>query len=336
MMREHVKRGENAMHRRRGRSFKRALIEVSLVAVCGACRAVGAQEVALPEAPSAILARVAAASADAGKDDGQGPETTQQTQKNTANTDKTTQATTPAQDAANQRASAMLPPCPTAGLMGKILFLPGATHDPCQEEGQLQAIVDPGHVKPMSSAQKGELAIWSVLDPFNLLSITAFSAISIAANSHSAYGPGFAGFGRLTGYSLVGDVQGEFLGTYLIPVLTHEDPRYHRMGRGPIPRRALHAVLHTYVTQHDDGRLMPNFSVLAGYPVGNVLSNLYVPGIATNGEATARRIVYGIALNPVGDVVAEFLPDVARRIHVRVLFVQQILNKVAQGSGTPP
>jgi hypothetical protein len=291
--------------------------------------AAGAQvqeRLTLPEAPSALLAGVA--------EDGQiasavGQQNAQRGSKQ-ADTPET-----PGQVAADQRASATLPPCESSGLMGKILWLPGSSHDPCQEQGQLEVIVEAGNVKPITSAQKGELAIRSVLDPFNLLSITAFSAISIAANSHSAYGPGFEGFGSLTGYSLAGDVQGEFLGTYLIPVVTHEDPRYHRMARGPIARRALHAVVHTYVTQHDDGRLMPNYSVLAGYPIGNVLSNLYVPGIATNGQATARRIVYGIALNPVGDVVAEFLPDVARRIHVRVLFVQQILNKVAQGPTTP-
>jgi hypothetical protein len=272
--------------------------------------------VTLPDAPSALMAK--GAEGQAGSAGG-----TQDAGK---------QAAAAGQAASDQRASATLPPCESSGLLGKILWMPGNSHDPCDEMGQLEAIVDAGHVKPMTPADKGELAIRSVLDPFNLLTITAFSGISIAANSHSAYGPGFEGFAKLTGYSFAGDIQGEFLGTYLIPVMTREDPRYHRMGQGPIARRALHAVVHTYVTQHDNGSLMPNYSVLAGYPVGNVLSNLYVPGIATNGEATARRIVYGIALNPIGDVVGEFLPDVARRIHIHVIFVQQILNKVAQGS----
>jgi hypothetical protein len=285
----------------------------------------GPEVVTLPDAPSALLAT----DANVGQvGSAVGP---QEAQKETQ---KDEQKAVTAQQSADQRASATLPPCASSGLLGRILWMPGSTHDPCQEEGQLEAIVDAGHVKPMTPAQKKELAIRSVLDPFNLLSITAFSGISVAANAHSAYGPGVKGFGRLTGYSLAGDVQGEFLGTYLIPVVTHEDPRYHRMGHGAIPHRALHAVVHTYVTQHDNGSLMPNYSVLAGYPIGNVLSNLYVPGIATNGQATARRIVYGIALNPVGDIVAEFLPDVARRIHIRVLFVQQILNKVAQGGTT--
>ncbi len=282
--------------------------------------------ITLPDAPSALLVQTTAGQAgtqDAAKKPAGGGQATQQTPGGQISA---------GQAASDQRASATLPPCESSGLMGKILWMPGNSHDPCDEMGQLEAIVEAGHAKPMTSADKKELAIRSVLDPFNLLTITAFSGISIAANSHSAYGPGLKGFAKLTGYSFAGDVQGEFIGTYLIPVMTHEDPRYHRMGDGPIPRRALHAVVHTYVTQHDNGSLMPNYSVLAGYPIGNVLSNLYVPGIATNGEATARRIVYGIALNPIGDVVGEFLPDVARRIHIHVIFVQQILNKVAQGS----
>jgi hypothetical protein len=289
----------------------------------------------LPDAPSTLLTQAADGQVGSalGKQDADKQQETPATQ--TPATKTPAVQTAARQAAADQRASVSLPPCENSGLMGKILWMPGNTHDPCDEMGQLEAIVDAGNVKPMTRADKEELTIRSILDPFNLLTITAFSGISIAANSHSAYGPGLKGFARLTGYSFAGDVQGEVIGTYVIPVLTHEDPRYHRMSHGPIPRRALHAVVHTYVTQHDNGSLMPNYSVLAGYPIGNVLSNLYVPGLATNGQATARRIAYGIALNPVGDVVAEFLPDVARRIHIHVIFVQQILNKVAPGSQTP-
>ncbi len=60
--------------------------------------------------------------------------------------------------------------------------------------------------------------------------------------------------------------------------------------------------------------------------------NLYVPGIATDAPATGKRILVGLATNPADDIVSEFLPDVAKRIHVRIVFVQQIMNQVALGS----
>lgn len=278
----------------------------------------------LPESPGAMLASVAARAQSAA---GTQAETAKSKAQESDQTPE--QARQAAQAEADQKASARLPACPMVGLQGTILFLPGTSHDPCQEENQLQFIVEAGHAKPLTVAQKGALAVRGVVDPFNLLSIGFFSSITIAENSHTAYGPGFRGAGRLTGYSLVGDVQGEFIGTFAIPALTHEDPRYRRMPGAPLSRRIAHALVHTIVTQHDDGSLMPNYSVLLGYPISNELSNLYVPGIETNGPATTKRILVGIATDPIGQIVAEFLPDVAKRIHIRVIFVQQILNQVA-------
>jgi hypothetical protein len=202
---------------------------------------------------------------------------------------------------------------------------------PCREENRLQPIVSSSRVAPLTVRDKGELAIRDVVDPFNLITIAGASAITIAANSHTVYGPGFAGFGKLTGYSFAEDAMGEGIGTFAIPSLVHQDPRYHRMPDKPFGRRLLHAVAHTVVSQHDDGRLMPNYATLIGYPLGTELCDLYVPGLRTSLPATGERAAVGLATNPIGDIVAEFLPDIARRIHIRIVFIQQIMNQVANG-----
>jgi hypothetical protein len=53
--------------------------------------------------------------------------------------------------------------------------------------------------------------------------------------------------------------------------------------------------------------------------------------------ASAERYGTGFATAPIDNFVTEFLPDVARRIHVRVVLIQQIINQVANvkdsGSG---
>ena len=131
-------------------------------------------------------------------------------------------------------------------------------------------------------------------------------------------------------------MQGEFVGTFAIPSLTHEDPRYYRLPGRPFPRRLLHAVSHTVLTRRDDGSTMPNYATLMTYPISAELTNLYVPGVRTNAPSTGKRIALGLATDTVGQIVAEFLPDVAKRIHIRVIFVQQILQQVAQeGTGGP-
>jgi hypothetical protein len=208
---------------------------------------------------------------------------------------------------------------------------------PCREENPIQSVVSSPYVKPLTDEQKFRLAVHEMKDPFNLAVLTGGGGIYIASNAHNPYGPGMKGWGKIEGYSLVQDAQGVFLGTFLIPVLTHEDPRYHRMGAGGIRRRVLHAALHTYVSQHDDGRLMPNYAVLGNYVIGSELANLWVPGTPVNASSTAKRIGLGIALDPAGTMIGEFLPDIARHIHVHNGLIQQLLNTVATGNpNTPP
>ena len=182
---------------------------------------------------------------------------------------------------------------------------------------------------PMTPKQKGYLALHDFVDPFNLGTIAAASAFTIGIDSHTAYGPGVGGFADLVGVSLLQDATGEFFGTFLIPSIAHEDPHYHRLPRASIPRRIFHAVSRTVVAQHDDGTPTLNYSTLLTYPIASELANLYVPGIQSDSKSTALRIVTGYALDPVNNLVTEFLPDVAKRVHIRIIFVQQILNQVA-------
>jgi hypothetical protein len=183
----------------------------------------------------------------------------------------------------------------------------------------------------LTPRQKGLLAVHNVVDPANLATIGLAAGFTIGIDSHTAYGPGFKGFGRYIGYSLSQDATGEFFSTFALDSLLHQDPHYHRMPTAPIPRRLLHAVSHTVVSQHDDGTPMVNYSTLLTYPISAEIANLYIPGVAVNGPSTAKRIAIGIASNPIDDLITEFLPDFAKRIHIRVVFMQQILNNISTG-----
>ncbi|MEO6815930.1 MAG: hypothetical protein ABI177_04460 [Edaphobacter sp.] len=210
---------------------------------------------------------------------------------------------------------------------------------PCSElVNPYQRFLETSVVMPLTSKQKGYLAIHNLTDPANLLTIVALSGFTIAIDSDTAYGPGLKGFGKNTGVSLLQDATGEFFGAFLIPSITHQDPRYFRMPQASIPRRIGHAIGHTFIANHDDGGLMPNYANLFGYPISAELSNLYVPGIHADPSSTIARIATGLATDPANNLITEFLPDVARHISIRIIFVQRILNQVAsqqqQGSNT--
>ena len=185
-------------------------------------------------------------------------------------------------------------------------------------------------VKPLTPKEKGWLAIRNLIDPFNLATIAGNSAIVVGSNSHSPYGPGMAGFARNVGVSFTQDMTAEFVTTFAIPSVVHEDPHYHRMPTASIERRFAHAIIQVVWTQGDNGKGMVNYSDLVGFAIDGEIANTYVPGQQTDLPATARRYATGLATAPIDNFITEVLPTIASRLHTRVVFVQNIINQVAR------
>jgi hypothetical protein len=183
-------------------------------------------------------------------------------------------------------------------------------------------------VKPLTPKEKRWLAVRNVMDPFNGLTILGGSAIAVGSDAHSAYGPGMKGFARNVGVSYTQDMTGEFFGTFLIPSIAHQDPHYHRMPNGSIPRRAGHAILQVFWAKGDNGKGMTNYAGLVGWAFEGEINDLYVPGERTDQRSTAERYAIGVGTAPIDNFITEFMPDLARRIHFRVVLFQWIVNQV--------
>jgi hypothetical protein len=201
---------------------------------------------------------------------------------------------------------------------------------PCPSQNWYQRFVNGPQDKPLTPKDKAWLALRNIVDPFNTITILGEAGISVAADSHSPYGPGMPGYGRYVGVSYTQDLTGEFFGTFLIPSVVHQDPRYHRMPDAKMARRIAHAAYQVVWTQGDNGKGMPNYANLAGFAIDDEISNLYVPGRKTDLGASASRYAIGMATAPIGNYIAEFLPDVARHIHVQIVVLQRIINQVAR------
>ena len=196
--------------------------------------------------------------------------------------------------------------------------------------------LDSAEPQPLTPRQKFLLAAKNVVDPFNLLTIGAVSAFSIASNANSHYGPGFPGFGKNVGVSFTQDMTGEFFGTFLIPSLAHQDPHYHRMPNLSLRRRILHVVDEVVIAQSDEGRPMFNYATVGGTILTNALGNLYVPGRNHSFGASTARIATSLATDPIGNAITEFVPDLARHVNFQVVVVQRLINRVAIAEGAPP
>jgi hypothetical protein len=185
-------------------------------------------------------------------------------------------------------------------------------------------------IHPMTPRQKGMLALRSTIDPYNFATIALVSAVSVASDPQSAYGPGFPGFGRNFGVAYCETAVGAFFGTFLVPTIFHQDPHYHRLPNASYPRRTLHAITQVVWAQNDYGVGIPNYSTFIATAIGDGLGNLYVPGRDTGFNATAARYATAIATDPIDNFINEFLPDVARRINVQIVLIHQVVNHVAK------
>jgi hypothetical protein len=240
-------------------------------------------------------------------------------------------------DAPQPQSRAAVPataPCPAESAAQ-----PGVQSAPCppqQTVNWYMRFTNGPQVKPMTPSEKRWLAARNVVDPFNAVTILGASAIAVGANAHSDYGPGMKGFGRYVGVSYSQDITLEFFSTFLIPSIVHQDPHYHRMPNANIPRRVRHSIVQVFWTLGDNGKGMVNYADLVGFAIEDEIGNLYVPGQKTNLPASAERYSIGLASAPIENFVYEFLPDVARRLHIRVVLFQQIINQVAKtGPGQP-
>jgi hypothetical protein len=187
--------------------------------------------------------------------------------------------------------------------------------------------VDTG-IHPLTPRQKAELAFRNTTDLYNFATIGFISALSVATDPNSPYGPGIPGFGRNFGVAYCETAVGEFFGTFLIPSIAHQDPHYHRMPNASYARRALHAITEVAWAQSDYGTGMPNYATLVGTAASIGIGNLYVPGRDTSFGSSAARYTTAIATSPIDNFITEFLPDVARRVNIRIVLVQQIVNQV--------
>jgi hypothetical protein len=213
---------------------------------------------------------------------------------------------------------------------GSLNNVTGSRLEPCTGNSHLLSrFVETPEPQPLTGTQKALLAAHNVIQPGSLATLGGSSAYTILTDAHTAYGPGFAGLGRSFGIGLVQDATGQFFGTWAIPALAGQDSRYHRMPHATVPRRILHAVEHTVIAQHDDGRPMLNVATLGTYPISAEISNLYVPGVHGNGPSTVKRVLSGYATDPIDTLITEFLPDFARHVQIHILFTQQILNQLS-------
>ena len=167
---------------------------------------------------------------------------------------------------------------------------------------------------PLSPRGKFVLAFHDSFDYSSFTWAAIQAAQGLALNSDPEFGHGMAGYGRYYWHSYVDGVSGTYFTEAIVPVLTHEDPRYYTLGCGGIFRRATYALSRTFLTKTDSGGVSFNWSEVGGNALEAALSNAYYP-VGERGLGQTMQN-WGVQMESaaLNNIAKEFWPDIRRKI----------------------
>ena len=130
---------------------------------------------------------------------------------------------------------------------------------------------------PLTTKQKFELALKSSFDPVPLTLVGAMAGYSQANNHLRPFGQGTQGYAKRFGVKFADASDDAMISKAVLPSIFHQDPRYFVKGTGSAQSRAFHAMVFPFVCRGDNGRSMPNYSMMLGVYASAELANKYYP-----------------------------------------------------------
>lgn len=163
---------------------------------------------------------------------------------------------------------------------------------------------------------KFDLFVKDTVDPVSFLSAGFNAGLDQASGRDPTFGKGSEGYTKRFAADFTSQTNWRFFTEFAYPTVFSEDPRYYPLGRGSGSVRLLHAAEHSFVAHRDDGSRMFNFSLWLGTGTAILLSDFIHPGNARRLGAGLRAEGYAVGVNLGFDVVREFAPEIARKLHL--------------------
>lgn len=177
------------------------------------------------------------------------------------------------------------------------------------------AAVSPNtELPPLSPRDKFVLAWHDSFDYSSFVWTGILAAQSLALNSDPELGHGPAAYARYYWRGFVDGVSGTYFTEAIVPVISHEDPRYYTLGHGGFSRRIAYSLSRTFLTKTDSGRTDFNWSEVGGNACEAALSNLYYPPQERGGRQTLRDWGTQMESAALNNIVKEFWPDIRHKV----------------------
>lgn len=140
-----------------------------------------------------------------------------------------------------------------------------------------------------------------------------FAALYQLDGQNPSFGQGMEGYAKRLATSYADQTEGNMMTEGLIPALTHQDPRYFRLGEGPKLRRTWYALSRIVICRMDSGRSMFNWSEWGGNAAAVAISNSYYPD-SRDVHDNVQKLMVACATDAFSNVLKEFWPDVKRKL----------------------
>jgi len=127
------------------------------------------------------------------------------------------------------------------------------------------------------------------------------------------WGPQWDGFGKRYGARLLNNSVNNGLEAST-GAIWNEDPRYFRLGEGPVRRRLGQAVKQTWMSRYGDGEYRFGAAKAIGIVGGAFGQRLWMPDSVNSNRDCTIRIGGGYSGRLLGNLFREFGPDLRRRL----------------------
>jgi hypothetical protein len=166
--------------------------------------------------------------------------------------------------------------------------------------------------EPMTAGQKFGLFASNSVSIYTVGGAAMGAGINQARNAQAGYGQGAEGYFKRFGASMALAASNNFFGTFLLPSLLHQDPRFFVRDTGNFGDKVWYATSRIIITRSDRGGETINWSGILGPLAGAALANTYLPDDSQGVGNTFARWGTTLASTAGSNVLREFWPSIAR------------------------
>ena len=169
---------------------------------------------------------------------------------------------------------------------------------------------------PLSSFDKFKLFRDTSLSPPQILVSAAAAGISEARGTLAGYGQGGEGFGKRFGSSMASNASSHFFGTFLLPSMLREDPRFFVSADSRFKARVGHALRRVVVIRSDTGAMKFNLPGTLGPLLAEGLANSYLPDSERTAGKTFQRFGIRIGFGALNSLLKEYWPSIVKSLRI--------------------